>query len=359
MSPDQYKIIANKISNQEPLLYCAQEIKSEDFDLYNLLNHQNCDKRIFLYFKKNDNNILGEEEFIKKFKQFPRNSKFSSPYEFDIHYSHYFEFDKYYENMSEFYYFFDYKGNRERLISFLNTILLNKLYFLFGKSGIGKSTMIIQVFKYDYNHMQKGTLYINCKTLYHNFKNNINVMKTILKDEVIFLFQNEYIKYKECVDMINKYIPDTFSTFWELIYKIISLCDNENKEYYIIFDQYKNKIDENGELFKINNQLKGKNKFSIIACCSLNDKDIRFYKIQQLFGFSNIRNQPDNMKIKEIINLLDYFKLSLDNGGIFDDGFEKVGKSIKNYMALSEIKLLYPTKLTEFLEKKSKKLRIK
>ena len=48
------------------------------------------------------------------------------------------------------------------------------------------------------------------------------------------------------------------------------------------------KIDENNELLKLNDKLKTKNKFCIIAFCSLNDKDVRYYKIQKLFNTSII-----------------------------------------------------------------------
>lgn len=161
-------------------------------------------------------------------------------------------------------------------------------------------------------------------------------MKKILKDEIIFLFKGEYNVYKECVQMIEQYMPDKSSSFWDIIDKIIKFCNNKKKHYYLIFDQYKNKIDQNGELFKLNEELKLKKKFCLVACCSLNDKDIRYYKIQKLFGSSSIKNKPDNMTILEIDHLLDEINLSIDNGGEFDNAFEQLGKNIKNYIALLE-----------------------
>jgi hypothetical protein len=238
----------------------------------------------------------------------------------------------------------------------LQSLSLNKLYFLFGKSGIGKSITIIRVFKYSFNHKNKGTLYINCKSIYQNFKKNIRIFKSILIDEIAFLFENEYKEYIECANKINNYIPNKDSTFWELIHEIIGTCKNRKKFYYIIFDQYKNKFDENGELFKLNEELKKKNQFCIIACCSLNDKDIRFYKINILFNLKDAQEKlPDNLEITEITHLLDNTSLKLDNGGIFDDAYKKLGKNVKNYIALSEIKKLFPNNLDEFIQKKKKK----
>lgn len=235
-----------------------------------------------------------------------------------------------------FTYIIDKSNYRSNFSAQLYSLSLNNIYIFFGKGGIGKSISIIQVFKYYYNHSQKGVLYINCKSINKSFKNNIKTMKKILKDEIIFLFKGEYNVYKECVQMIEQYMPDKSSSFWDIIDKIIKFCNNKKKDYYLIFDQYKNKIDQNGELFKLNEELKLKNKFCIVACCSLNDKDIRYYKIQKLFGSSSIKNKPDNMIILEIDHLLDEINLSIDNGGKFDNAFEQLGKNIKNYIALLE-----------------------
>ena len=104
--------------------------------------HQKCNKKILIINESDDINIK-EQEFKNKFKKFPKSNIFKSPYEFDIHYSQYFEFDKYYIFESEFQYFTDYTGYRSILSIYLESLSLRKLYFLFGKSGIGKSITII------------------------------------------------------------------------------------------------------------------------------------------------------------------------------------------------------------------------
>ena len=130
-------------------------------------------------------------------------------------------------------------------------------------------------------------------------------MKNVLKDEILYFFEEEYELYKNCINEIEQYTPGEKPSFWELIHRIIEFCINKNKLYYLIFDQYKNKIDKEGELFKINNNLKTKNKFCIIVCISLNDKDIRYYKVKKIFDSPKIKNEPDNMIIIEVEHLLD------------------------------------------------------
>jgi hypothetical protein len=207
VSHNQFIKISSDFSKQKLLLYCTNEKENIFFNLYNILMHQKCNKRIYIINESNDINIQ-EEEFKKKFKKFPKSKIFQSPYEFDIHYSQYFEFDKYYKFESEFRYFTDIEGYRTILSIYLQSLSLNKLYFLFGKSGIGKSITIIQVFKYSYNHKNNGTLYINCKSIYENFKKNIRIFKSILIDEIAFLFENEYKEYIECANKINNYVPN-------------------------------------------------------------------------------------------------------------------------------------------------------
>ena len=87
---------------------------------------------------------------------------------------------------------------------------------------------------------------------------------------------------------------------------------------------------------------------------STNDKDIRLYKIQNLFSSFNMKKNPDNMIILEIDCLLDEINFTIDNGGIFDDAFEKLGKNIKNYIALLEEYSIPGRDLKNFLiEKKN------
>ena len=355
VSGSQFLFISEKYKKHEIALICKKENNEYPFEIFHLLKHLKCNAKIYAFSKK-DEMYLVSTEFKKNFKLFPGDFKFESPYEFDKHYSDYFDFYKLYEVKSNFTYLLDNFNNRQIFATQLKSLSINNIYIFFGKGGIGKSITIIQVFKYDYDHTKNGTLYINCKSIYKNFKYNIKTMKKILQDEIIFLFKNEYDTYKKCAQMIENYKPDKSSSFWDIIRQIISFCNNKDKNYYLIFDQYKNKIDQNEELLKINEELKIKNKFCIISCCSLNDKDIRLYKIQKLFGSLNMKKNPDNMTIIEIDYLLDELNYTIDNGGEFDIAFEKCGKNIKNYIALLEEYSIPGRDLKNFLNRKKKNI---
>ena len=62
------------------------------------------------------------------------------------------------------------------------------------------------------------------------------------------------------------------------------------------------------------------------------------------------------MEIIEIKDILDNNILSIDNNGPFDDAFSKLGKNIKNYIELTQIKNNHPENLNELLSEKKKKL---
>ena len=113
-------------------------------------------------------------------------------------------------------------------------------------------------------------------------------MKYVLKDEIVYLFQDEFEEYKKCIAFINQINKDVNKNFWEIIISIIKIyCINKSKKYIFIFDQYKKEYDKNGELYNLNEFLKTKNnnekQYGIIACCSLDNKSIRELKVQNLF----------------------------------------------------------------------------
>ena len=193
--------------------------------------------------------------------------------------------------------------------------------------------------------------------MYKNYINNIDLLKFIIKDEIPYLFENEYPKYKECINIINKFELNKMQTFWDLINSIIELCNNKDKYYIFTFDQYKDEFDQKGQLFALNNILKGQKKYGILVCCSMNDKDIRQYKIAKLFKESNLKYHPDNMEIDELKFELNNYDSNIDKGGEFDQAFISIGKTIKNYNELMEIKLINPDKLEEYIELKKNKIK--
>ena len=185
--------------------------------------------------------------------------------------------------------------------------------------------------------------------MYKNYINNFDLLKYILKDEIPFLFENEYQKYKDCIYIINNYEINKMKTFWDLISSIIELCNNKEKCYIFAFDQYKDEFDQKGQLFELNNKLKGQNKYGILVCCSMNDEDVRKYKIEKLFKEGNLKYKADNMEIDELTFELNNEDFTIDKGGEFDQAFSSVGKTIKNYNELMQIKITNPNDLKEYL----------
>ena len=233
-----------------------------------------------------------EDKFESSFKKiFPPNNIFLKPNQFDAHYSEYFDFFKYFEKENKFEYYED--KCRETLLEDLCTqkSFVNYLTFLYGKSGMGKSITLIRAFKYNYDLNIYGVLYINCKYMFKTFRTDIKKVKIILIDEIPYLFSNEYCVYEECKNQINNYYKSDLSTFWDLIKIIINYCVNENKYYFFIFDQYKEKLDVHENLFLINNYLKDKNKFALIACCTMNNKDVCAIKIDNIFGSESLKKK--------------------------------------------------------------------
>lgn len=97
----------------------------------------------------------------------------------------------------------------------------------------------------------------------------------------------------------------------------------------------------------------------LIGCCSLNDKEIRKMKIYDLFG---IENDLDDMKrddiiflsIEEVIRMDNY---SIDEGGVFDKAFDKIGKTIKNYNILSFFYKSKKNELNNFIDEQRLKIK--
>ena len=59
-------------------------------------------------------------------------------------------------------------------------------------------------------------------------------MKYVLKDEIVYLFQDEYEEYKKCIAFINQINKDTNKNFWDIILSIIKIyCINKSIKIYI------------------------------------------------------------------------------------------------------------------------------
>ena len=364
VSPEQFENIPDLLNIKKPLLKCSKNSElSSMFSFGFILKHYDCKSVISIVLRENLNksNKLNEKEFKAFFsKIFPSNGCFLNPNDFDKHFSDYFDYYKTFNNLKEFIFYDNEDEERQNLIfDFCSKKeFIGSLYIFYGLPGMGKSTTIIKAFKYDYDHTQNGTLYINCKCIYYNFMNNLAVMKNILIDEIPYLFQNEYNNYLKCRDEIWNYCRKPFSTFWEVINIIEKYCDNTSKNYFFIFDQYKHDIDLNQELFKFNLKVKNKKNFGLIACCSMNDKDVRNYKLSTLFG-EEIQKKTENMIIIEIKEVVDISPLlEIDKNGKYDKALEKLGKTFKSLNELKDIYYFYNyDQLNKYMEEKRKKIK--
>lgn len=234
-------------------------------------------------------------------------------------------------------------ANHKRFLMIKNlcseTNILGSLIIYYGLPGMGKSITLIKTFKYEYNHKIFGTLYINCKYFFKSYMNDFNQMKNTLKDEIAYLFQDEFKEYEKCIEWIDKINKDINKNFWNIIIYIIkTYCVNKSKKYIYIFDQYKNELDMDKELYNLNEYLKNKEnkkKYGIIVCCSMDNKSVRELKVNNLFQ-KKIDYKADNIKVKEIKYLFDISNLTIDDNGIFDQTLEKIGKNIKNIIILKD-----------------------
>ena len=166
-------------------------------------------------------------------------------------------------------------------------------------------------------------------------------MKNILKDEIIYLFKNEYDEFKECSNYIDNF--QCKNNFFDLIINIIkNFCKNKSKKYIFIFDQYKAKLDPNESLKELNNTLiKNSEKYGLIICCSMDNKSVRELKIKylsnKLFKEKNLNKDADNIFIKDVKIIFDISDFTTDNEELYENILIKIGKTLKNYVALNQI----------------------
>ena len=342
----QFNNLPKLLNLNDPILFCSKHKEAFEYalgDLIDHLNNQN-DQSCFIQVA-NELHIdkeIEEKTFNSIFKKANTDNIFKNSTYFELNYSDYFNFDEV-QNKDETFQFYDDSFN-SRQLKIINLcspeIIIGKMKIYYGQSGMGKSITLIMAFKYNYDHTKFGTLYINCKCIYNLYNNNFKKMKAILKDEIVYLFKNEYSKYRKCLDWIDNYNKEEGSCFWEIIKGIISkFCISEDKQYIFIFDQYKNKLDLNEDIYTINTNLKkNRDKSGIIVCCSMDNKSIRELKIKNFFGEDNSKIKENNIKIKEIKKMFDISKFTIDNGGKYDKTWENIGKTIKNFIILKEFK---------------------
>jgi len=258
-----------------------------------------------------------EQQFMKK--------TFSSPNIFEKNFEHYFKMrEKGRKLTGPFNIFDDDKSNRNLIANeFIENKDFGKKRCYFGVSGRGKSITLIGALKYLVSHDKIGTLYINCKTLKNLLdKQEYKLIKSILTDEILFLFYNNYNNYIECYQNIMKFSYYGCKSFWTIINIIIDECSKINKKFIIGFDQYNDNIDEKKYLNIFEEKyLNNNKKFKFIVISSMNETDIRKQKMDYLFEKNSDRN------IFELDSLCQNFNTNFNQNEL--NAFTKLGKTFK------------------------------
>ena len=341
---EQFNELPILLNLKRPTLYCINHSEKIPYQFGDFISHYNSHKNLLFTIMLNEkltiDDKMKEDDFNNFFEKIKNKSEFKNIKDFEINYKNYFDINDYQDEENEFEFYDDDENYRVLMISNLcsHNLIFGHLSIYYGLPGMGKSITLIQTFKYKYNHINIGTFYIHCKSIQSYYINNFSIMKKILKDEIIYLFQNEYNQYQKCINYIDNLAQDeNNNNFWNIINNIIkNYCNNKSKKYVFIFDQYNYESDLNEELYKLNAFLKNKdNQYGIIVCCSLNTENVRNLKIQNLFEESEIEI-ADNINIKEIKKLFDISNFSIDKNNIYDKTLEKIGKTVKNYNILKK-----------------------
>ena len=274
---------------------------------------------------------------------------FVSPRDFEKNFNHYFKLGDNRKELNGFFNIFDDDRSTRFYIGyeFEDYDNFGKKLNYFGASGKGKSITLIGALKYSVRHREIGTLYINCKTLKSLLEEqNYILIKTILLDEILFLFYGNYDNYKSCFQIVNSFNFLSAASFWEVIDLILKECSNLDKKFIIGFDQYNNSIDTENYLDKLEKTYLEKNiQFKFIVISSMNEKDIRQQKLNLLFEKRKTKN------VTELKNVCLNFKTNLRPNEL--DVFNRLGRSFKAY---NEIQLLEgKTELDNYLKEKKKK----
>ena len=233
---------------------------------------------------------------------------------------------------------FEYYNTNERIkfIKYIqDKIELTNVLGICGPYGSGKTITLLKLI---IESLHMNYLYINLATV---FNNSFEVIKGVLRYELIKLFREDIFKYEgikrnkndkkdsylKIVKLINEY-NDSKSIF-TLIGSIMSLTKNilvKGQIIYFIIDQYSSKYDINKNSIKelIKNTT---NNIHLIICSSLNNYSFKrdlFYSFKEskkghnLFNYiyignllrlNNLENYKDIIKneTNEFITYLNYF----------------------------------------------------
>ena len=163
---------------------------------------------------------------------------YDSVYDFEIHYDEYFSESRYIIDKKKYDFRIYGKDDPNRISLMYNFTsdfqFRDRIIVFYGNPGMGKSVTLIGSLKYCYDHDKVGTFYIHCKLLFNLIQNDYEKTKKILKEEIVYLFKNEFKQYIKCCEEIDKYIITSKTKFWDII-KIIEKFLTYKEKKYIIF----------------------------------------------------------------------------------------------------------------------------
>ena len=243
-----------------------------------------------------------------------------------------------------YFYFPNYKGQKDKFKVFnsiyresvVNNILnvdSSTMKKYFGRNSIGKSITLIGTLKYMIDHGWYNTFYINCERIEYYSRQNYNICKQILIDEISYLFSRDYNNYCKAVNEIKNFdiIPnDKDNNFWSLLLRILNIVSDSTIRYYVIaFDQYNSGIDPFNQLNDFRDKVNkmDNSTIALMTVSSLDEKEIIKYKAKSLFN----ENELDYFVLYiEIDNFFDEKSLKFKDKNI-DKKLEYIGRNIKNF----------------------------
>ena len=337
---EQFLSIQKKLKINQPQIIYKKDNKTycSSYNFLTYIDIYNNPKVQDIYIKsKKEIEIMSEDIFNSlksKMNSGFLNKTFQSPEDFDKNF--YFYFPKEKKTTDKFYII--YSDKRKELCEHLQFKDFTTLRKYFGSKSIGKSITLIGTLKYCVADSFFRTLYVNCQTIDYYSRTDIITCKQILIDEIAYLFFGDYNNYYRVANIIKTFDfdpNDKSKNFWSLILKLFE--NIPKKKYYILaFDQYSAKNDPFGQLKDIwykKENMEMKN-ITILTLCTLNNKDIKEYKLKSLLD----EDLEDNIMTyyKEIDGLIEPDKLKISDKE-YDDLLEHIGRNIGNYNAINSL----------------------
>ena len=165
-------------------------------------------------------------------------------------------------------------------------------------------------------------------------------LRQIIIDELPYLFHGDYEYYIRCIYLIQQFLIENEKSIWILIVNIIKfiLTLEREKKYIFIFDQYNNKMDIDDKIISIyqefvENNSQRKVKIGFVTLSTMNNKDIKDYKINVIGKIFEKDFQKDINFIKtfeELDDIIDIDTLKFEDDSI-DEIYDSLGRNIKNY----------------------------